>query len=92
MSSMMWKVLGTGSSVLATTFADRGVRALWRTATGNEPPTIPEDPDTRWREAVAWALLSGAVIGLARLFATRKAAAYYKRSTGKLPKDLRRAA
>jgi hypothetical protein len=39
---------------------------------------------------VAWALLSGAVIGLARLFATRRAAIYYRRSTGELPQAMRR--
>ena len=89
---MMWRFIGTGSAVLAATAADKGIRAVWRTATGSEPPTIPEDPDTRWGEAVAWALLSGAAIGLARLVATRRAAAYYKHSTGELPKALRRAA
>jgi Protein of unknown function (DUF4235) len=88
--SIVWRVLGTGSAVLAASFAERGVRTLWRTATGSEPPDLPENPDTRWGEAVTWALLSGAVIGLARLAATRRAAAYYKKSTGELPKALRR--
>ena len=92
MGSMMWRFLGTGSAVVAATVADKGIRVAWRAATGSEPPTIPEDPDTRWGEAVAWALVSGAAIGLARLVATRRAAAYYKRSTGELPKALRRAA
>jgi hypothetical protein len=90
MGAIIWKILGTGSAVLAATFAENGLKALWRTATGNEPPTVPEDPDTSWAEAVSWALLSGAVIGLARLAATRRAAAYYRRSTGELPKALRR--
>ena len=91
MGSMVWRFLGTGSAVIAASFADKGIRVAWRTATGHEPPEVPEDPDTRWGEAVAWALLSGAAIGLARLVATRRAAAYYKRSTGDLPKALRRA-
>jgi hypothetical protein len=90
--SIVWRILGTGSAVLAASAAEHGVRAAWRTATGSEPPALPEDPDTRWGEAVTWALLSGAVIGLARLMATRRAAAYYKKSTGELPKALRRAA
>ena len=88
MGSMVWKVLGTGSAVLAAGLAQKGVTALWRTATGNEPPTIPEDPDTSWGEAVGWAVLSGAVIGVARLLATRRAAQYYRHSTGHLPKAL----
>jgi hypothetical protein len=91
MGSMVWKVLGTGSAVVAAGVAEKGVKILWRTATGSEPPTIPEDPDTHWAEAIGWALLSGAVIGLARLAATRQAAGYYRRSTGHLPKALQRA-
>jgi|SRR4051812_9144110 hypothetical protein len=92
MGSMMWRVLGTGSALLAATAAEKGIRTAWRAATGEEPPALPEDPDTRWGEAVAWALLSGAAIGLARLLATRRAAAYYRQSTGELPKALRKAA
>jgi len=90
MGGMVWKILGTGSAVVAAAFAEKGLKAVWRTATGSEPPTVPEDPDTDWAEAVGWALLSGAVIGLARLAATRRAAAYYRRSTGELPKALQR--
>jgi hypothetical protein len=85
---MVWKVLGTGSAVVAAGLAQKGITALWKTATGNEPPTIPEDPDTSWGEAVGWAVLSGAVIGVARLAATRRAAQYYRHSTGHLPKAL----
>ncbi len=90
MGSMVWKVLGTGSAVLAASLAQKGLDSAWRAATGDDPPTIPEDPDTHWGEAVAWAVLSGALIGVARLLATRRAAAYYRNSTGELPKALQR--
>lgn len=92
MKPLMWKVIGTGSAVLAATAAQRALTLAWKAATGDEPPTIPEDPDTEWKDAVAWALLSGACIGLARLFAVRRAAIYYRRSTGELPKEMRREA
>jgi hypothetical protein len=88
--SLAWKFLGTGSAVLAAAVVQKGLNSAWRVATGDDPPTIPEDPDTRWGEAVAWAVLSGAFIGVARLMATRRAAAYYRRSTGELPKALQR--
>jgi hypothetical protein len=90
MGSLAWKVLGTGSAVLAAAVMDRALTLVWRTATGVQPPENPEDPDTGWGEAVAWAALSGALIGLARLAATRQAAAYYRRSTGELPAAIRR--
>jgi hypothetical protein len=87
---LAWRVIGTGSAVLAAAAAQKGLSAAWRLATGDDPPTIPEDPETSWREAVAWAVVSGAVIGVARLVATRRAAHYYMRSTGELPKALQR--
>ncbi|MFN0280599.1 MAG: DUF4235 domain-containing protein [Kineosporiaceae bacterium] len=92
MGALAWKVLGTGSAVLAAAVASKGLDAAWRAVTGTPPPTIPEDPDTDWGEAVAWAVLSGIVIGIARLAATRRAAAYYRSSTGALPKALVRRA
>ncbi len=85
MNAAVWKLIGTGSGVLAGMAAQRGLTVAWKAATGKEPPTIPEDPDTDWKDAVAWAVLSGVAIGLARLFATRRAALYYRRSTGELP-------
>src|SRR3954451_205166 len=88
--SLAWKIIGTGSAVLAATAAHKGLSAAWKLATGDDPPTIPEDPDTSWTEAIAWAVLSGVVLGLARLIATRRAAHYYIRSTGELPKALER--
>lgn len=90
MGSLGWKLLGAGSAAVAAAIADRGVRAAWRVATGGEPPETPEDPDTRWGEAVAWALVSGAAVAVVRLAVTRRAARYYRRSTGELPKALRR--
>lgn len=92
MGALAWKVLGTGSAVLASVAAQKGLTAAWRMATGTQPPTIPEDPDTDWGEAVAWAVLSGVVIGVARLVAVRRAANYYRASTGTLPKAMVRRA
>jgi hypothetical protein len=39
-------------------------------------------------EAVMWAVASGVAVGLARMLAGRKAADYYRRSTGHLPPNL----
>ena len=90
MGPLAWRVLGTGSAVLAAAVAQKALSAAWKLATGDDPPTVPEDPETGWTEAIAWAVLSGAVLGVARLLATRRAAQYYIRSTGELPKGLQR--
>ncbi len=88
MGETAWKVLGTGSAVLSGIAAKKIVATAWRKGTGNEPPANPESPDTSWGEAVAWAIFSGALIGVARMLAARKAANYYRKSSGHLPKGL----
>lgn len=90
MNAILWKVLAAVSAVAAAQAADKSLTVIWRGATGNLPPTVPEDPETTWTEALAWAALSGAVMGILRMFATRQAAQYYVKSTGKMPKALLR--
>lgn len=85
MGAKTWKVLGTGGAVLSGIAAKKVLNTGWKAATGNPPPVNPEHPDTHWGEALAWAVVSGALIGVARMLAARKAAAYYRRSTGHLP-------
>lgn len=92
MGSLAWKIIGTAAALLAGEAAHKGLSAAWKLATGDHPPTIPEDPDTSWGRAIAWAAVSGAVIGLARLVAARSAAHYYMRATHELPKELQREA
>src|SRR3954454_11090428 len=86
--SLAWKFIGTAGAVLAAAVAERGAKTAWVAVTGKEPPDSPEDPDIDWREAVGWAVLSGLLIGVARLGAQRAAANYYRRSSGHLPKAL----
>ncbi len=86
--SKTWSVFSLASTLGAATAARKTLNTSWKAATGNEPPANPADPDVAMREAVAWAIASGAVIQLARMLATRRAASYYARSTGKLPPEL----
>lgn len=88
MSEATFKLLGTGGAVLSGIAAKKVLHTGWKLVTGNEPPANPEHPDTTWGEAVAWAVVSGAVIGVARMLTARKAAEYYKKSTGHLPAGL----
>ena len=87
---VLWKVLNAAAAVIAARLAAQALQVGWKAATGGDPPTVPEDPQTSMAEALAWALASGAVMGLARMYATRRAAQYYLKSTGELPKALRR--
>jgi hypothetical protein len=89
-SSKVWTVFSLVSALVAAAAARKALAGSWRVATGKQPPENPADPDVNIAEAVAWAIASGVSIGLARMFAQRKAATYYAKSTGQLPPDLRK--
>lgn len=90
MGPMAWKLLAAAAAAVGTAVADKGVRKAWVRTTGKEPPADPMNPDVEWREAVAWALLSGAAIGIARLVMQRRAAAFYRDSNSPLARALNR--
>ncbi|MBA2446087.1 MAG: DUF4235 domain-containing protein [Nocardioidaceae bacterium] len=80
-----WKMLGSGSALVAGVAVARLLDAAWATATGHKPPTRPENPDIGGREAMLWAAVSGMAIGVAKTYATRRAAQYWVKSTGEVP-------
>jgi hypothetical protein len=84
-----WGLLSVVAALLGANIAKKVLNSSWRAATGKKPPTNPADPDVHIGEAVAWAAASGTFVGIARMLATRKAADYYAKSTGKLPPGLR---
>jgi hypothetical protein len=71
--AMMLKVVGGVAVGAATIITKKILDGTWRATTGKTPPTDPKDPELTWKEAVAWALLSGAVVGVAQLVAARGA-------------------
>ena len=48
------------------------------------------DREVAMGEAVAWAVVSGTFVALARMLAQRRAADYYARSAGHLPPQLQK--
>jgi hypothetical protein len=82
---MKWKLFGTVAAILAGFVARKLLVKVWTTSTGDDPPANPAAPGTNWPKAIGYAVASGAVMGLARMLATRKAADYYRKSTGHLP-------
>jgi hypothetical protein len=87
MGSVVWRVLGTGSALLAGVVANKLVTTIWKKA-GRDAVLDPRDPRTPWRDAVLFAALTGLAVGAARTVVTRKAAQYYAKSAGHLPKAM----
>lgn len=51
--------------------ARRGTAESWKLIAGKNPPTEDENTEVDLKEAASWALVSGAVVGLARLMVRR---------------------
>jgi hypothetical protein len=79
--AMMLKIVGAVAVGAATLVTKKLLDGTWKVATGKTPPTNPKDPELTWKEAVAWALLSGAVVGVAQLIAARGARRLVQRSS-----------
>jgi hypothetical protein len=88
----VWRLLALLATVVAGAVAQRALATGWRAVTGHRPPGMPESPETRFAEAVAYSVIAGAVLNLVRVIAVRQAARYYAdRSGGRLPKALHQA-
>lgn len=88
MGNLGWKILAAGAAMGASIVAHKVTDGTWKFVSGGDSPANPEDPDIDIKEAVAFALLSGAIIGLSRMMANRQAAKVYQKSTGHLPQAL----
>ena len=89
-SSKVWTIFSLVAALGAAAVAKQGLNTTWKARTGKQPPETPADPDVQIGEAIAWAVVSGTFVALARMLASRKAASYYAKSTGQLPPQLRK--
>ncbi|MGL4743088.1 MAG: DUF4235 domain-containing protein [Dermatophilaceae bacterium] len=87
MGTLAWKLLGTGGTLLAGVLAGKVVDAVW--AKAGQDSINPKSPDAPLTKAMAYAALTGLAVGTAKTLTTRKAARYYERSSGHLPKQIR---
>ena len=83
-----YQVLALVASLIGAMIARKTLTLGWRAVSGKEPPSNPEHPEVTWGEAAAWAVVSGAVVGLARMVAQKRVANTWHRSTGNLPPGL----
>lgn len=88
MAKFLWKVVAALSALLAARVAHNALDRAWGAVRGGEPPRNPASAETTWAEAIAWAAASGFAVAIARLIATRGAAAGWRKATGSLPPGL----
>lgn len=87
MGTLVWRVLGTGSALLAGILANKVVATIFKKA-GRNSTIDPRDPRTSIGDAIAFAAVTGLAVGVARTIVTRRAASYYAKAAGHLPKAM----
>ncbi len=82
MSGKAQNAVALVGTLAVTAATKKAIDATWKVGSGGkEPPTDPADPDVEIREAVVWAVLSGAAISLARMFLARRLARNVRHET-----------
>ncbi|MEU8227236.1 DUF4235 domain-containing protein [Kribbella sp. NPDC048915] len=77
-----WKLVQAAFTIVVGLAASKAVSTAWKLGSGGKPP---KDAGASYAEAVTWAAVSAAAAAAARLFAERRAAAYWLKSTGYAP-------
>lgn len=76
--TMVAKAIGLGVALAAAWVAQQLVGGLWRVSVGHKPPKAEDAGDHRLSEVILAASLTGAVVALSRVLATRGAAKFIK--------------
>ena len=76
-----WAVAGFFAAVLGAALGRKMLKEGWRKAAGEEPPLNPGLEDTSWMEAIAWGVVSGALIGVVRAASRHGASSARRRWT-----------
>ena len=68
------KLVGTVAAIAAAFVAQQVINQAWKAKTGHKPPKAEDEGEAGLGELVAATAITGAIIGVARLLATRGAA------------------
>ena len=88
MGNLVAKLATTAAAIGASVVARKMTDGTWKFVTGKDSPSNPEDPDIDIKEAIAFAVLSGVIMGLARMLANRQATKVMAKGQGKSSKQL----
>ncbi|AXH96367.1 DUF4235 domain-containing protein [Ornithinimicrobium avium] len=87
MANLVAKAVTAGAAVVAAIVARKTTDGTWKFVTGSDSPQNPDDPEIDLKEAIAFAVLSGALVGLARMLANRQTTRMMAKGAGKTPEQ-----
>ncbi|WP_426593545.1 DUF4235 domain-containing protein [Cellulomonas sp. McL0617] len=73
-SSFLAKIIGAAAALIAAWLVQQAVSRVWQRSTGHEPPRADDEGDAGLSEVVIAAAVTGALVAISRVLATRGAA------------------
>ncbi|TCC05116.1 DUF4235 domain-containing protein [Kribbella soli] len=77
-----WKLVQAAFTIVVGLAASKAVSTAWKLGSGGKPP---KNGQGGYAEVAVWAAVSAGAAAAAKLFAERRAAAYWLKSTGYAP-------
>lgn len=74
--STIARLVGVGAALGAAWVAQQAINQAWKAASGHKPPKPEDEGDARFGEVIAAAALTGALVAVARVLATRGTAKF----------------
>lgn len=85
----MWKILVSVVGVAITVGLRRILASEWERRRGGAPPSNTADDDTTWKDALVFAVITGAAVGVARIATDRLTAEAWRRARGDYPPGIK---
>lgn len=73
-ASFLAKLIGAAAALIAAWLAQQLISRIWQRSTGHEPPRADDEGDAGLSEVVIAAAVTGALVAISRVLATRGAA------------------
>lgn len=74
--TMVARLVGTAAALAAAWIVQQGIAQGWKAKTGHKPPKADDQGDAGLAELVAAAAVTGALVAVARVLATRGTARF----------------
>ncbi|MEP6852800.1 MAG: DUF4235 domain-containing protein [bacterium] len=84
-SKLLFRALSLVVAVPVGRAITRLIEHSWTAARPDHPPRDPTRADTRWSDAITWAVISGVGVALGRLVTTKGAVGAWKAVVGTPP-------
>jgi hypothetical protein len=81
--SIVAKLIGTGAALGAAFVVNQVLNQAWKAKTGHKPPKADDQSDAALAEIVVAAAITGALVAMARVLATRGTARFTAKVDGK---------